>query len=161
VSAALAAGADVHVVLLVKEGEWDLSALREQVAADPGLQGRVHFLGHRTDLPAVLRDFDLGVVSSVGSEANCRVGLEWMASGVPLLATRIGVLPDLVEEGDTGFLVQPADASAVAENIVYLAARPGEARRLGAAARCRGVERFTLAHCAAAHEALIHELVSR
>jgi glycosyltransferase involved in cell wall biosynthesis len=158
---ALGCGARARFVILVKEQTPREAELRQRVADDPLLKGRVGFVGNRADLPAVLPNFDLGVVASTGSEANCRVGLEWMASGVPLLATRVGVLPDLVRQGETGFLVNPADASALAENIAYLAARPEEARHLGCAARSRVLEGFTLAHCAAAHEALVRELVRR
>ncbi|MDF1554280.1 MAG: glycosyltransferase family 4 protein [Deferrisomatales bacterium] len=152
---------ELRFVILDKSQEPGGDVLRAQVASDTLLRGRVGFLGHQEDLPVVLRAFDLGVVASVGSEANCRVGLEWMACGVPLLATRIGVLPDLVEEAQTGYLVPPASASALAEKIVYLARQPAEVRRLGSAARRRVLERFTLAHCAAAHEAFIRELVPR
>ncbi len=138
-------------VILAKEPGPRERELRERVDADPVLRGVVGFLGHRPDLPAVLRAFDLGVVASTGSEANCRAGLEWMASGVPLVATRVGVLPDLVEEGVTGLGVAPRRPSALGGKIVYLAGRPDEARRMGAAARARVLERFTLERCAREH----------
>ena len=157
----LKSGVSAGFVVLAKEDSPGVTSLRDRLAADPLLRTGVRLTGYREDLPQVLRAFDLGVVASVGSEANCRVGLEWMASGVPLLATRVGVLPDLVEDGGTGFLVSAADASALAEKIVYLASRQEVARRFGAAARDRVLERFTLAHCAAAHEALIRELSPR
>jgi glycosyltransferase involved in cell wall biosynthesis len=155
---ALGDGADAAFVVLAKEPTARQTDLEARVAADPVLSGRVFFLGHRTDLPAVLRSFDLGVVASTGSEANCRVGLEWMASGVPLLATRVGVLPDLVGEGETGFLVPPGDPFSLGEKIVYLARRPEAARRLGRGARERVLERFTLDRCARAHVTFLHEI---
>ena len=138
-------------VILAKEPTPRERELREEVARDPTLRGAVGFLGHRPDLPAVLRAFDLGVVASTGSEANCRAGLEWMASGVPLLATPVGVLPDLVEDGRTGLLVPAGRPSSLGSKIVYLAGRPGEARRMGAAARARVLDRFTLQRCARDH----------
>jgi len=153
----LAAGAPVAFVVLAKEVAGGAAELRARVDADPLLRGRVAFLGHRPDLPAVLRAFDLGVVASTGSEANCRVGLEWMASGVPLVATRIGVLPDLVEEGVTGFLVPPGDPSSLGEKIVYLAHHPAEARSLGRGARAAVLEHFTLERCARAHASFLEE----
>jgi len=142
-------------VILAKQEGPALEALRRQVTADPVLRGRVGFLGHRQDLASVLRGFDLAVVASTGSEANCRVGLEWMASGVPLVATRVGVLPDLVVEGETGTLVPPGDASALAEQIVYWAARPERARDGGRAARRRVMERFTIDRCTRHHLAFL------
>jgi glycosyltransferase involved in cell wall biosynthesis len=81
-----------------------------------------------------------------------------MASGVPLLATAVGVLPDLVQDGETGCLVAPGDPEALAQPIVRLEARRDEARRLGAGARRRVLDRFTLARCAEAHVALLRRL---
>lgn len=155
----LASGADVGFVVLAKEPSAAELQLRSRVAADPLLRDRVKFLGRRDDLPAVLRGFDLGVVASTGSEANCRVGLEWMASGVPVLATRVGVLPDLVIDGGTGFLVEPGDPGALAAGMARLERDRGEAIRLGAAGRQRVLEHFTLARCAEAHLALLRGVV--
>ncbi len=156
---ALETGVRASFVILAKELNERAEELRQRIEASPVLRGRVGFLGHRPDLPAVLRAFDLGVVTSTGSEANCRVGLEWMASGVPLLATTIGVLPDLVVDGETGFLVPPALPSRVAEKIVYLADHRSESARMGAAARRRVLERFTLRHCAESHAALLTQVL--
>ncbi len=155
---AAARGCPAHLVVLVKEPCAREAELRTRVAGDPLLRGRVGFLGRRDDLPSVLRSFDLGVVASTGSEANCRVALEWMSSGVPLVASRIGVLPDLVEEGETGFLVAPGAASDLAEKFVYLGSRPDEARRLGGGARRRVVSRISLERCAGAHLAYLREI---
>jgi glycosyltransferase involved in cell wall biosynthesis len=154
----LAARAEAAFVVLAKAQSPKEAELRARVDGDPLLRGRVAFLGHCPDLPDVLRAFDLGVVASTGSEANCRVGLEWMASGVPLLATAVGVLPDLVQDGETGCLVAPGDPEALAQPIVRLEARRDEARRLGAGARRRVLDRFTLARCAEAHVALLRRL---
>ncbi len=156
---AAARGCPAHFAVLTKEPCAREAELRARVAGDPLLRGRVGFLGRRDDLPSVLRSFDLGVVASTGSEANCRVALEWMSSGVPLVASRIGVLPDLVEEGGTGFLVGPGAASDLAEKLVYLASGPDEVRRLGAGARRRAVSRFSLERCAGAHLAHLREFL--
>ncbi|GAB4255754.1 MAG: glycosyltransferase [Deferrisomatales bacterium] len=154
-------GVEAAFAVLVKEPTEQERVLRARVAQDPVLGGRVGFLGHREDLPAVLRAFDLGVVASTGSEANCRVGLEWMASGVPLLATRVGVLPDLVEDGRSGALVPPGDPAALAEALAGLARRPGALKAMGRESRRRVVERFSLARCARAHEELIRGVAAR
>jgi hypothetical protein len=135
--------------------------LRQRVGVSPVLGDPVGFLWHQEDFATTLRDFDLEMVATVGSEVNCRMCMEWMVCGVALLATRIGVLPDRVEEAQTGYLAPPACASAVAENIVYSVRQPAEVRRLGGAARRRVLVRSTLAQRAAAHEALIRELVPR
>ncbi|MBZ4643496.1 MAG: glycosyl transferase [Deferribacteraceae bacterium] len=63
-----------------------------------GIESIVRFTGIREDICAVMNSFDLGVVSSVGSETICRVGMEIMACGVPLVVSNIGTLPELVED---------------------------------------------------------------
>lgn len=156
---ALGTGADASFVVLNKFPSPAEEELRAIASSDFLLAGRVGFLGYREDLPSVLRAFDLGVVASTGSEANCRVGLEWMASGAPLVATRVGVLPDLVVEGVSGFLLPPGAPSSLAERIVYLTRDRAEARRLGEAARLRVLDRFTMAHCASGHEALLRDIL--
>lgn len=157
-SHALRQAPEAAFVILVKSGRDPLPEVRERLKAEPYLESRVRFLGQRNDLPAVLRDFGLGVVASTGSEANCRVGLEWMASGVPLLASRVGVLQDIVDEGQTGFVVTPGRASEMAAKIVYLATRPDEAVRMGRLARQRVEERFTLARTASEFTRLTQKL---
>jgi glycosyltransferase involved in cell wall biosynthesis len=146
-------------VILAKEDSERGRALQREVAADALLRDRVRLLGHQPDLPETLRAFDVGVIASVASEANCRVGLEWMACGVPLLATRVGVLPDLVADGATGYLVPPGDPSALAEKVVYLGRRRDQVPGLGRAARDRVLGQFTLDHCACAHEQFLQELL--
>lgn len=153
---------DLGFVLLVKNlVENDvMRAVRKKIASDPSLERAVRITGRRPDLPAVLRAFDLGVVASTGSEANCRVGLEWMACGVPLLATRIGVLPDLVEEGVNGRLVPPADPPAMAKAVLGFAKDPGVRERMGREARRIVVERFTVERLALEHEKLLNDILS-
>jgi len=116
-------------------------------------------VGHQPDLPSVLRSFDIGIVASTASEANCRVGLEWMASGVPLIGTRIGVLPDLVDAGQTGFLVPPRAPEKLAEHIGYLSYDPGMAQLMGSKARHRVLKYFTIGICAEKHLELIKEFI--
>ena len=158
---ALETGLEAAFVILSKEASPEEAELRRRIAEDVRLRDRVRLLGHRSDLPSVLRSFDLGVVASIGSEANCRVGLEWMASGVPLVATRVGVLPDLVGHGETGFLVSPREPEELGRRMVEVVRDPEVSRRLGEAARRRVLDRFTLARCARRHGDLLQRLASR
>jgi glycosyltransferase involved in cell wall biosynthesis len=68
---------------------------------------------------------------------------EAMAAGLPTVATRVGGMPEIVVEGETGLLVPPADADALAAAIVRVLADPELARRLGNAGRARAVERYS------------------
>ena len=84
--------------------------------------------------------------------------LEAMACGAPAIATNVASLPEVVEDGVTGFLVPPNDPARLAERIAWLAAHPAEARAMGEAGRRRVLERFTwdrvVTSCLAAYAAL-------
>jgi glycosyltransferase involved in cell wall biosynthesis len=77
----------------------------------------VEFLGFQKDVQAAMAECSIGVIASTGSEAVSRVALEWMASGRPVVATRVGCLPEIVEDGQTGILVEPKDAPDLASAL--------------------------------------------
>lgn len=109
-----------------------------------GLEGCVEFTGFAADVPAELARCRVGVVASTGSEAVSRAALEWMAAGRPLVATAVGGLPDLVDEGVTGFLLPPGDPQSLARALARFLEQPALAERLGGAARRVFEERFSL-----------------
>src|SRR5215472_5661249 len=113
----------------------------EEYARRLGVADRVIFTGWRHDLPRVYPDLDVLVVSSK-NEGTPVSAIEAMASGRPVVATRVGGLPDLIEEGNTGCLVPSEDASALAAAIVRVLRDPEAARRMGEAARRRVSEQF-------------------
>jgi glycosyltransferase involved in cell wall biosynthesis len=76
------------------------------------------------------------------------VMIESMACGTPVLATRRGAVPEVVEDGVTGFLVPPGDVEALRDRLAYLLAHPRVAAAMGDAARARVLERFTWEACA-------------
>lgn len=155
--ALLAAGKRTYFIILAKESSPMETELRKQIGQVPGLDKHFGFLKFQKDLPAALRTFDLGVVASTGSEANCRVGLEWMASGVPLIGTRIGVLPDLIDNGRSGYLVPPRTPEKLAEQIGHMVDNPAVAQQMRMQSRKRVLEYFTIQACAEKHLALIRE----
>ena len=85
--------------------------------------------------------------------------LEAMASGTPVVASRLGGLPEVVAHGETGYLVEPGDVADLRARLALVLGDPAAAGRLGQAARARAVERFTWDACArrclAVYEALI------
>ncbi|MBN1476335.1 glycosyltransferase family 4 protein [Candidatus Sumerlaeota bacterium] len=89
----------------------------ERLAEDLGVGERVVFLREIEDIAALIASLDIGVVASLGSEGSSRVAHECMASGVPLVATRVGVLPELIRDGENGLLCEPGDADALADRI--------------------------------------------
>lgn len=88
---------------------------------------------------------DVAVLSST-SEGMPVSLLEAAACGVPIVATAVGGIPELVETGETGYLVPPEEAPALAEGIKHLLSHPNQARRMGQAARKKIEQRFSIAH---------------
>lgn len=107
-----------------------------------GLDATVEFPGRVADKWAFMAQARVGAVPSLGSEAVSRAALEWMAVGRPVVASAVGGLPDLVEDGVTGILVDPKDAEALAEALEYLLLNPKKAEQMGRAARARFEERY-------------------
>src|SRR5262249_34578386 len=101
---------------------------------------------------------DVLVVSS-RNEGTPVSAIEAMASGRPVVATRVGGLPDLIDDGNTGYLVPSEDAAALAAAIVKVLRDPEAAERMGEAARARVSERFRAERLVADLEALYTELL--
>jgi len=91
----------------------------------------------------LLKLCEVGVLSSVGSEASSRACLEWMALKKPVVVTRVGVLPELVSTGESGYLVMPRDSAGMAEAVVKLLRHPERARAMGEAGYHRLRSYFT------------------
>lgn len=109
-----------------------------------GLEGVVEFPGRVADKWSFMSACRVGVVPSLGSEAVSRAALEWMSLGRPVVASSVGGLPDIVEDGVTGLLVPPGDAKALAEALSSLLGDPGKAEALGRAGRARWESEFGL-----------------
>jgi glycosyltransferase involved in cell wall biosynthesis len=111
----------------------------DRLAAELGVADRVAFLGEVRDVAAVLRRASLFVLPS-RSEGIPLTVLEAMARGLPVVATRVGGLPEVIEDGRTGLLVPPADPAALARAIVEVLDDPRRGDDMGHAGR-RRVER--------------------
>ena len=145
---------DAHFVLT---GEGPMLEQLQGFARQFGLADKVHFAGLQTDIPAVLSEYDL-MVSSSHSEAMPLAILEAMACGVPVLATRAGGVPDLIQHGITGWMVGLNDYEALAREMMRLLRAPDVLQAMGQAARQRAVERFSLAERVNETEALLQRL---
>jgi glycosyltransferase involved in cell wall biosynthesis len=128
------------------------------LSARLGLADRVVFTGLRTDVPDLLAGTSVSVMPSL-NEALSNVLLESMAAGVPVVATRVGGTPEVIEDGVNGLLVPPADPMALANAIGTLLADPSLASRLGRAGRRHVDERFSMARMVSATERLYQSLL--
>ena len=94
-----------------------------------GIESSVEFMGTRHDMPQLLRQMDLLVAPAVGEEAFGRVLIEAGACGVPVIASRIGGIVDVVDHGENGLLVPAGDAAALGEAIIGVLRDPEHARQ--------------------------------
>lgn len=113
----------------------------EQRVAHHGLGDRVRLLGNRVDVPALLAEFDVFVLSSVAEGIPLTV-LEAMAAGLPVVATRVGGVGEVVVDGATGALVPPSDPSALVTALRACVDDAGLRQRRGEAGRVRVEAKF-------------------
>jgi glycosyltransferase involved in cell wall biosynthesis len=140
-------------------GDGVLRPAMEDYAGALGIADRVIFTGWRRDLPVIYPDLDVLVVSS-DNEGTPVSAIEAMAAGCPVVATRVGGLPDLIADGETGCLVPPRDPAALAAGILQLLQHPDAARRLGEAAQATVAERFAVKRLCRDVEDLYEELLA-
>ena len=122
---------------------------------------RMKFFGHREDVPSILADADIYALPS-RSEAMPNGVIEAMAAGLPIVATAVGGIPELVTDGEHGRLVRPDDAPALAAALMDVMEDPARAAAYGDAARRKIEERFSLDRMVNAFEQLyLDELFAR
>jgi glycosyltransferase involved in cell wall biosynthesis len=139
-----------HLVLV---GDGPERTALERLVAELGAAARVHFAGRRADVPRWLRAFDVFALPS-RSEGLPLVVPEAMATALPVVATRVGGVPQVVDDGSTGFLVASEDEVALRDRLVELARDRERARAFGARARALALERYSLDRMSEAYLAL-------
>lgn len=122
---------DVHFIII---GDGPIRNRYEALAQSLALSRQVHFLGARNDVSELLAGSDIGVLSS-NAEGFSNAILEYMAAGLPVVATRVGGADELVADGKTGFLVPVDDSSAMADRIAVLLNDREMASQMGRAGR--------------------------
>ena len=138
VARAQAAGAPIRLVIV---GDGELRPQLERLARQVGLDGRVRFLGYRTDVAPITAGSDIAVVTS-DQEGTPVSLIQAAAAGLPLVATRVGGVADVVSEGG-GLLVPPRDEQGVADALAELAEDAELRERMGAVAQAHVVSRFS------------------
>ncbi len=128
-------------LLLVGEGP-ELHACRE-LAQELGVADRINFLGDQEYIEALLPHADIFLLPSE-LESFGLVALEAMSCGVPVVATRVGGMPEVIQDGENGFLFDPGDVAGMSDLAVALAKDPARRARVSAAARATASERFDI-----------------
>ncbi len=140
---ALAGLTDRYLLKALIIGGGRREAELRQLAAELGLGPRVNFLGQRRDIPDLLAALDILVLPSYGEGVSLAL-LEGMAAGLPVIATAVGGLPEVVTDGVNGLLIPPRDPEALARALARLLADPDFARRLGEQARAEVEAHYSL-----------------
>jgi glycosyltransferase involved in cell wall biosynthesis len=147
-------------VRFVIVGDGVLRSALEQQAQALGIADRVLFTGWRRDLPCIYADLDVLVVSS-DNEGTPVSAIEAMAAGCPVVATHVGGLPDLVTDGETGYLVPPRNPEGLANAVLCLLRDSETARRIAQNARAMVREHFSLQRLIADEEYLYRQLLAQ
>ena len=142
-----------HLLILNKAyaSEAPHRAHLERRIAEMQLGDRVTWLGYRKDVGQIMSGVDMGVIPSVASEMICRVAVEFLAAGTPVVALPTGALPEVIGHGVSGLIAASPDAAALAEELATLASHPGLRRRMGAEGRNQVRRRFSREGFLAAH----------
>lgn len=142
---------------LVLAGEGDLRAGMEAHARDAGVGDRVRFLGSIPDPRPLIAASNATVLASTAVETFSMAMLESMAMGVPMIAPRIGGLPEAIVPEETGLLFPVGDAAALAARMRHLAGEPSKAAAMGRRARQKIADRFTFARMVTGTERVLAE----
>lgn len=109
-----------------------------------GIGDKIVSFGLRQDLPQVIASLDIGLITSIGSEANSRAALEFMSSSKPVVATSVGVIPEIIIDGKQGFIVPAQNPIKTAQALKKLIENPALRHNLGKQARERVIQHFSL-----------------
>jgi len=139
-------------------GDGELRPSIEEMVQKLGLGDRIRFLGTRSDIPKLMACSDIFVLSSKW-EGLPLVVIEAMAAGKPVVATAVGGVPELVENGLTGLLVPSDNANALAEALLLLAEDPELRQVMGQKGQKKAIDRFDISRTAREYEALYCKLL--
>lgn len=148
-------GIDAMLVLI---GDGDDRRRLEQRAHDLGIAKSCLFLGYQESVAEWFAICDAVILTSA-NEGTPVTLIEALAAGRPVVATRVGGVPDVVDDGETGFLVRPADTHAMAERLEILARDPELRARMGELGRERVLRRYSVARLLDDVDALYRELL--
>jgi glycosyltransferase involved in cell wall biosynthesis len=150
-------GVDARLIIA---GGGSVEAALKRKTEELGLSSTVHFLGFRHDIPQLLRSIDLYVVSSTLEGLSLSV-LQAMAAGLPIVATRTGGNPEVVLDGQTGFIVECGRPAEMAGAMKRLLLDRDAARAFGRLARENAFRTFSLGRMVDSYVALYEQMLRR
>ncbi|MBY5923349.1 glycosyltransferase [Ferrimonas balearica] len=149
-----------HAIHLLLVGADPNNPKIQKMIAESGCPAQIHPLGWRNDAPEVAAACDLAVLPTIKREGLCRAILEANSYGTPAVMSDTGGNAELVADEETGLIVPPGDARALADAIYQLYLNPALTARFGAAARQRVIEHFNVEQGVEATLAVYRELAS-
>ena len=159
-AARIRARRDDFVFLVVGEGP-EGEKLRRR-SRDLSLGDAVRFMGRRDDIPAILSAADVGVLCSHPVVETFPLAvLEAMSSGLPVVASDVGAVREMIQDGEEGRIISPGDVEALAESLVALADAPEARRRMGIKGRERVVRDFTVEGMVGRYAKMFSEALER
>ncbi len=143
-------------------GEGPRRGELESLAATMGLKPHVRFLGNRGDVAQLLHLSDVLTLPSHPAVETLPLSvMEAMAAGVPVVATRVGSLPELIEDGSSGLLIEPGDPVALADAVLSMLDFPDRARTMADAAKKAVHDRYSVDSMVARYVSLFESLVEQ
>ena len=126
------------LVLVVGEGHYLI--VLEKLAEELGVTSNISFLGRRSDVQSIIAASNVVVVPSVWEEAVGLIVAEAMASGRTVVASKVGGIPELVADGENGFLVKPDDSGGLAGVLLELLCNQNAQHKMGGAGKIMSVK---------------------
>jgi glycosyltransferase involved in cell wall biosynthesis len=123
----LAVHSNLHLLIVGREAQIRWAELAQGIPLEN--QPRVHYVGHVDEIAGHAAACNIGVIPSIGSEAVCRVAMEWMSLGIPVVGTSVNVIPEIIQSGRTGWIVPPRDPRALRRTVEEILQDPAEAER--------------------------------
>ncbi len=148
---------DVEVLIV---GEGPLESQLKQEVKTFGFSGKIHFAGIQPNIPEVLNALDIFVLTSL-SEGMPNVVLEAMACGIPVLATSVGGVPEIIENGQNGILVASEDKSNLIQAITELLNDQDKRCAIGMEGRKKVLSEFSLKKMVSEYQVLYESLLGR
>lgn len=130
-------------VVVGKEAEYSVEYLK-RTAERSGLHNDIIYTGFVEDVVPSINSFDICLLPSLGSEAHPRVLFEYMACGKPVVASRVGIVSEIIDEGINGLIAEPADIQSFVDKIKLLLFYPEKRSVLGSEAKKKIERDFTI-----------------